>query len=61
MTCRSATKLTTAVLADSSMGTGLVLAGAGVTWLVLTKDDDAPSLSAACALDVCAATLRGRF
>lgn len=53
----------TAVVADILMGTGLVLAGAGVTWLILTKDDDASatSFSAACHLDGCGATLRGRF
>ena len=53
----------TAVAADILMGTGLVLAGAGVTWLILTKDDDASatSFSAACVLDGCGATLRGRF
>jgi hypothetical protein len=53
----------TALVADILMGTGLVMAGAGVTWLILTKDDDATatSFSAACHFDGCGATLRGRF
>jgi len=53
----------TALVADILMGTGLVLAGAGVTWLILTKDDDAnaTSISAGCHFEGCAATLRGRF
>jgi len=53
----------TAVLADVLMGVGLAATAAGVTWLVLTAEDDAnaASISAACDLDGCGASVRGRF
>ncbi|HWO08232.1 MAG TPA: hypothetical protein VNN80_02095 [Polyangiaceae bacterium] len=52
----------TAVVADVLMGVGLVATVAGVTWLVLTPDEEgAASLSGSCDLHGCSASLRGRF